>query len=91
MSSRDGAARLAGTLRDHGVRRGDVVMTLMGNRSEWVLTLLACFHSGAVALPCTEQLRGKDIATRLRAARPAAIVVDERNLVNSKPPIPTAR
>ncbi len=77
----DGAARLAGTLRDHGVRRGDVVMTLMGNRSEWVLTLLACFHSGAVALPCTEQLRGKDIATRLRAARPAAIVVDERNLV----------
>jgi acyl-coenzyme A synthetase/AMP-(fatty) acid ligase len=77
----DGAARLAGTLRDHDVRRGDVVMTLMGNRAEWVLTLLACFHHGAVALPCTEQLRGKDIATRLRAARPAAIVVDARNLV----------
>jgi acyl-coenzyme A synthetase/AMP-(fatty) acid ligase len=76
----DGAARLAGTLQANGVERGDVVMTLVGNRVEWVLTLLACFHSGAVALPCTEQLRSKDIALRLRTARPAAIVADARDL-----------
>jgi acetyl-CoA synthetase len=76
----DGAARLAGTLHAHGVRRGDVVMTLVGNRAEWVLTLLACFHSGAVALPCTEQLRAKDLALRLRATRPRAVVADERDL-----------
>jgi acetyl-CoA synthetase len=76
----DGAARLAGTLHAHGVRRGDIVMTLVGNRAEWVLTLLACFHSGAVALPCTEQLRAKDLALRLRATRPSAVVADERDL-----------
>jgi acyl-coenzyme A synthetase/AMP-(fatty) acid ligase len=76
----DGAARLAGTLHAHGVRRGDVVMTLAGNRAEWVMTLLACFRSGAVALPCTEQLRAKDLALRLEAARPAAIVADRRDL-----------
>jgi acyl-coenzyme A synthetase/AMP-(fatty) acid ligase len=57
-----------------------VVMTLMGNRVEWVLTLLACMRSGAVALPCTEQLRAKDLALRLRAAAPAAVVADARNL-----------
>ena len=27
-------------------------MTLVGNRIEWVLTLLACWRMGAVALPC---------------------------------------
>jgi acyl-coenzyme A synthetase/AMP-(fatty) acid ligase len=35
------AARLAGTLAQRGVRRGDVVLTLVGNRSEWALTMLA--------------------------------------------------
>ena len=76
----DRAARLAGTLAAHGVGRGDVVMTLMGNRVEWVLTLLACFRTGAIALPCTEQLRAKDLALRLHAAAPAAIVADPRDL-----------
>jgi len=57
-----------------------VVLTLMGNRVEWVLTLLACLRMGAAALPCTEQLRAGDLALRLRVARPAAVVVDERNL-----------
>jgi acyl-coenzyme A synthetase/AMP-(fatty) acid ligase len=76
----DGAARLAGTLHANGVRRGDVVMTLVGNRAEWVLTLLACFHGGAVALPCTAQLRAKDLALRLRATGPAAIVAEARYL-----------
>jgi acyl-coenzyme A synthetase/AMP-(fatty) acid ligase len=76
----DGAARLAGTLQAHGVGRGDVVMTLVGNRVEWVLAMLACFRTGAVALPCTEMLRAKDLALRLATTQPAAIVADERDL-----------
>jgi acyl-coenzyme A synthetase/AMP-(fatty) acid ligase len=75
----DRSARLATTLREHGVQRGNVVMTLIGNRAEWVLTLLACFRIGAAALPCTEQLRAKDLAQRLRVADPAIVVADERN------------
>jgi acyl-coenzyme A synthetase/AMP-(fatty) acid ligase len=46
----DRSARLAGTLLGHGVRRGDVVMTVIGNRPEWVLSMVACFRIGAVAL-----------------------------------------
>ena len=75
----DRSARLAGTLQRAGVRRGDVVMTLIGNRSEWVFTMVACFRIGAVVLPCNEQLRTNDLRLRLDAARPALIVVDERD------------
>jgi len=76
----DRSARLAGTLRAHGVERGDAVMTLVGNRPEWVLTMVACFRLGAVALPCNEQLRAKDLRHRIAATDPRLIVADERNL-----------
>jgi acyl-coenzyme A synthetase/AMP-(fatty) acid ligase len=77
----DRSARLAGSLSArHGVGRGDVVMTLIGNRPDWVLTMVACFRIGAVALPCNEQLRAKDLAQRIAAASPKLIVADERNL-----------
>jgi acyl-coenzyme A synthetase/AMP-(fatty) acid ligase len=75
----DRAARLARTLQTRGVNRGDVVLTLIGNRPEWVLTMVACFRVGAVALPCNEQLRAKDLRQRLDAARPKLIVADQRN------------
>jgi acetyl-CoA synthetase len=76
----DRSARLAGTLAARGVGRGDVVMTLVGNRAEWALAMSACFRIGAVVLPCTEQLRPKDLRLRLDATGPAAIVADARNL-----------
>jgi acyl-coenzyme A synthetase/AMP-(fatty) acid ligase len=75
----DRSARLAGALRARGAGRGDVVLTLIGNRPEWVLTMVACFRLGAVALPCNEQLRAKDLRLRLAAAAPKLIVADERN------------
>jgi acetyl-CoA synthetase len=75
----DAAARLAGTFAGHGVRRGDVVLTLIGNRPQWVLAMVACFRIGAVVLPCNEQLRADDLRARLDAARPRLILADERN------------
>src|SRR5438270_7214864 len=76
----DRSARLAAALQAAGAGRGDVVMTLIGNRPEWVLTMVACFRIGAVALACNEQLRAKDLRVRLDAADPALIVADERDL-----------
>jgi acyl-coenzyme A synthetase/AMP-(fatty) acid ligase len=70
---------LAATIAARGVGRGDVVLTLIGNRPEWVLSLLACWRIGAVALPCIEQLREKDLRARLDAARPALVIADARN------------
>ena len=51
------SAGLSGAFAARGVGRGDLVMTLVGNRIEWVLSLLACWRMGAVALPCNTQLR----------------------------------
>jgi acyl-coenzyme A synthetase/AMP-(fatty) acid ligase len=73
------SARLAGALAARGVGKGDVVMTLIGNRAEWVLAMLASFRIGAVVLPCTEQLRAKDLRLRIAVAEPTLILADERN------------
>ncbi|MEK6228995.1 MAG: AMP-binding protein [Actinomycetota bacterium] len=73
----DGAARLSGTLAAQGVGRGDVVMTVIGNRPEWVLALLACFRLGAVALPCTLQLRAADLRARMDAVEPALVLAGQ--------------
>jgi acyl-coenzyme A synthetase/AMP-(fatty) acid ligase len=73
------AGSVAGLLAARGVRRGDVVLTLMGNRIEFALTMLACLRLGAAMLPCTEQLRPRDLQLRVRQARPVLIVCDERN------------
>ena len=76
----DRSARLASTLAANGVRRGDVVMTVIGNRPEWVFAMVACFRMGAVALPCTEQLRAKDLRARIEKVEPRVVVADERDL-----------
>ncbi|MEA2249988.1 MAG: acetyl-CoA synthetase [Solirubrobacteraceae bacterium] len=73
------SVRLAAHLDGLGVRRGDVVLTLVGNRPEWVIAMVACFRQGFVVLPCTEQLRPKDLRLRLDATSPAVVVCDERN------------
>jgi acyl-coenzyme A synthetase/AMP-(fatty) acid ligase len=73
------ARTMAADLHGHGVRRGDVVLTLAGNEPDWVATMTACFRQGYVVLPCTEQLRAGDLRMRLDVARPAAVVANARN------------
>jgi acetyl-CoA synthetase len=75
----DASAALAAEFGRHGVGRGSVVLTLVGNRVEYVLTILATLRIGAATLPCSEQLRPKDLALRIARARPALAVCDERN------------
>ena len=67
------SAGLSGAFAARGVSRGDVVMTLVGNRIEWALTILACWRMGAIALPCNTQLRRADLELRVRAAEPCAV------------------
>jgi len=74
------SAGLSGAFAARGVERGDVVMTLVSSRVEWVLTMLACWRMGAVALPCNPQLRRKDLELRARAASPKLAVGETRYL-----------
>jgi acyl-coenzyme A synthetase/AMP-(fatty) acid ligase len=75
---------LSGAMLAKGVRRGDVVMTLLGNRVEWVIAMLACFRMGAVALPCNVQLRRKDLEYRVRVANPK-VAIGEAELLAELP------
>jgi acetyl-CoA synthetase len=74
------AADASVALKKLGVGSGDVVMTLMGARPEWVFALLGAWRLGAVALPASEQLRRKDIALRVELARPRVVLAAGRNL-----------
>jgi len=74
------SAGLSGAFAARGVRRGDVVMTLIGNRVEWALSLLACWRMGAIALPCNTQLRRGDLELRVGAAAPKLCVGEEELL-----------
>jgi acetyl-CoA synthetase len=74
------SARMAGALAARGVARGDVVMTVVGNRPEWVDAMLAVWRLGATVQPCTEQLRPADLRARIELVHPAAVVADERDI-----------
>ncbi len=74
------SAGLSGAFAARGVKRGDVVMTLLGNRIEWALSLLACWRMGAVALPCSPQLRRHDLEQRADAAAPVLCVAADEAL-----------
>ena len=73
------ARTLAAQMHGHGVRRGDTVLTLVGNTPDWVVAMVACFRQGFVVLPCNEQLRAKYLALRLAVCPPALVVCHERN------------
>ncbi len=68
------ASETAAGLAHAEVGHGDVVMTLMGARPEWVFAMLGAWRLGAVLLPCSEQLRAKDIAFRMERTAPALVL-----------------
>ncbi|MET0972495.1 MAG: AMP-binding protein, partial [Thermoleophilaceae bacterium] len=76
----DRSTRLGGALAERGVGRGDVVMTVVGNRPEWAYAMLASWRLGAVTQPCTEQLRPADLRARIEMVEPRAVVADARDL-----------
>ena len=73
-----GAARWSGLLSDWGLERGDRLLVLAGKTPEWHMVLLGALRLGLVAIPCSELLRARDIAFRVRHSG-ATVVVAERS------------
>jgi len=73
------ARTLACHIDEHGVRRGDTVVTLTGNQPDWVVAMVTCFRQGYVVLACNEQLRAGDLRQRIDVCQPALFVCDRRN------------
>jgi acyl-coenzyme A synthetase/AMP-(fatty) acid ligase len=62
--------------RRRGLARGDRVLVLVGKRPEWHEMMLGAIKAGLVAIPCSEQLRARDLSFRARHSRPRLLVAE---------------
>jgi acyl-CoA synthetase (AMP-forming)/AMP-acid ligase II len=69
---------VAGLLVQRGVRRGDVVATLLPNRVELVVTLFAAWHLGATANPIDPTLVDLEVSHQLEDSATHLVVTDGR-------------
>jgi fatty-acyl-CoA synthase len=68
--------RLAAGLLARGLRPGDRVASLTGNRAEHVELLLACAKAGLALVPCSWRLTVPELRDQLNDAEPALLLVD---------------
>jgi crotonobetaine/carnitine-CoA ligase len=69
---------LAGSLAALGVRAGDRVLSLVGNRAESIGMLFAAVKLGAVWVPVNTGLRGAFLQHQVHNAEPRVILVEDR-------------
>ncbi len=71
--------KLANALTDMGIKRGDVVIIMLGRMVEWWEIFTACIRMGAIASPGTTQLTPKDIEYRVNTAEATCFITDTAN------------
>jgi len=67
-------ASLAEALAGFGVQAGDRVALHLQNDPQFVVGMLAAWRLGAIAVPCSPMLRGRELAVQLRDAGPVALI-----------------
>ncbi|MFD6325491.1 AMP-binding protein [Streptomyces sp. NPDC058442] len=70
------SAQVAGWLRDLGVRRGDPLLVMLGNRAEVWETLLAAMKLGAVVVPTYTTATPAEIADRLTRGQVRFVIAE---------------
>jgi long-chain acyl-CoA synthetase len=87
MTWREVAARsreIAGGLRARGLKRGDRVALLLGNRIEFVLSVFAAAHEGLITVLLSVRQQGPEIAYVLENCG-AKLLIHEASLSNRLP------
>lgn len=79
---RERVDNLAKGLQDLGVRHGDRVAILMGNRPEWIISAFAAFRLGAMAIGVNTWYKANDLGYVLEHTGAKAIVMADRFLNN---------
>lgn len=72
--------RLANTLRAHGIKRGDRVGILLSQKPETLLTHIALYKLGAIALPLVPLFGPMAIEYRLNDSKAKGLITDRENL-----------
>jgi crotonobetaine/carnitine-CoA ligase len=76
----DAAARMAGGLREAGVRPGDRVLTMLDNSAEWAVAFVALSFAGAVSVPINTMHRGNILSHVVRDSGATTAIVDAPHL-----------
>ncbi len=71
--------RLCNVLSQQGVKRGDVVMIVLGRSIEWWEVFTACIRMGVVIAPGTTQLTSKDLEYRVNTSKAVCFITDNGN------------
>jgi acyl-coenzyme A synthetase/AMP-(fatty) acid ligase len=71
--------RWAAAFRDLGIAKGDRVVVLLPKIPAWLYGMVALARLGAVVVPCSEQLRAKDLAFRAEHSEATTIVAHASN------------
>lgn len=74
------SVRLAAALHADGVRRGDVVAVLMGNRSEWIVSCFAAQYLGATVVAVNTWYTARELAYVLAHADVRVLIAVRRFL-----------
>ncbi|WP_406136108.1 acyl-CoA synthetase [Streptomyces sp. NBC_01089] len=80
--------RLATALRDLGLRKGDCVATLAGNRAELVVTELALYKAALVRAPVNARLGEREVAHLLRESGARVLLTDAAHLDAARHAVP---
>ncbi|MBA3330707.1 MAG: AMP-binding protein [Actinobacteria bacterium] len=73
------ARALAAALHGRGLRHGDRLATLTGNRPEHVAAFFACARAGLVLCPLNWRLAPAELAVQLDDAEPALLLVEREH------------
>jgi acyl-coenzyme A synthetase/AMP-(fatty) acid ligase len=71
--------RLCNVLAQNGVKRGDVVMIVLGRSIEWWEVFTACIRMGVIIAPGTTQLTSKDLEYRVNTSKSVCFITDNGN------------
>ena len=73
--------KVANLLNKYGLKKGDIVMTMLNRRWEYWVTIMACHKAGIVIIPATFLLTPKDITYRIKDSGARCIIATNEDVV----------
>ena len=70
----ENSSKFANALKNFGIKKKDNILVILPRIPEWYYCILGCSKVGAVAIPCTNMLKAKDIEYRANKSNAKVII-----------------
>ena len=70
----ENSSKFANALKNFGIKKRDNILVILPRIPEWYYCILGCSKVGAVAIPCTNMLKAKDIEYRAKKSNAKVII-----------------